>query len=384
MIAVLDDSTDSPGTHALVIGISAYEHLVGTKGVTSEQGQESGLGQLTAPARSASCFANWLMDGYRRKDAPLKSLRVLLAPVSEDEVPENLKHLLGSGSIPNRKNVGQAFSQFRIAAASHPDNVAIVYVAGHGIQFTTTGAVLLLNDFADPDHEHERYRGAVDMRAMHESMTYDDNAKSQFWFVDICRQRPPEASEFEKLAGVLKHDKKIIGAVPCSPLFLAASTGEQAFARIGQLTLFCEALMLALAEGHAASSEGERASPWLVTTSGLQMFLRRTVKLLADERDESQLTECTGVFNDEIFHECVSAPAVDLTVQVKSGLPAFDYMAKISQLDRILFDNHCEWPLNTRVPAGLYKIEVTTLSTSEKDSDHLNLTPPSRLRELPL
>lgn len=385
MTAVIDDSSGSPGTHALIIGVSAYDYLLGgSKCGCSEQGSDSGLGQLTAAARSADRFATWLMNDYRRKGFPLRSLRVLLSPTTEDEVSESLKGKLGEDSIPTRENVANAFRKFKNAAASHPDNIAIVYVAGHGVQFTNTGAVLLLSDFAHPDHEEERYRGAVDMRAMHESMTYSSGARSQFWFVDICRQRAPEAREFEELAGVLKYDKGISGAVACSPLFLSASTGEQAFAKPGELTLFCEALMQALAEGNAASSDGERSSPWLVSTSGLQMYLRKTVALLAEERDENQWIECTGIFNDEIFHECEKAPEVDLTIKVKDGMIGDNYSAKLSQLERILYDNHSTWPLITRIPAGLYKIEVTTLATKQTDSDNLKLAPPSRLKELPL
>lgn len=385
MTAVIDDSSGSPGTHALIIGVSAYDHLLGTReGECSEQGSDSGLGQLTAAARSASRFATWLMNDYRRKGFPLRSLRVLLSPATEDEVSENLKDKLEKDSIPTRDNVASAFREFKKAAARNPNNIAIVYVAGHGVQFTNTGAVLLLSDFAHPNHEEERYRGAVDMRAMHESMTYTNGARSQFWFVDICRQRAPDAKDFEELAGVLKFNKDICGAAACSPLFLSASTGEQAFAKPGKLTLFCEALMLALVEGHAASSDGERSSPWLVSTSGLQMYLRKTVDLLAGHDDEKQLIECTGIFNDEVFHECEKAPEVDLTIQIKDGMIGAHYSAKLSHLDRVLYDNHTAWPLCTKIPAGLYKIEVTTLTTNEKDSDNLKLAPPRRLKELPL
>lgn len=385
MTAVIDDSSCDPGTHALIIGVSAYAHLLGaSEGEYSEQGSDSGLGQLTAAARSASRFATWLMNDYRRKGFPLRSLRVLLSPATEDEVSDNLKDKLKKDSIPTRDNVATAFRQFKKAAARNPSNIAIVYVAGHGVQFTNTGAVLLLRDFAHPDHEEERYRGAVDMRAMHESMTYTNGARSQFWFVDICRQRAPDAKEFEELAGILKFNKDICGAAACSPLFLSASTGEQAFAKPGKLTLFCEALMSALVEGHAASSDGERSSPWLVSTSGLQMYLRKAVDLLAEHNDERQLIECTGIFNDEVFHECEKAPDVDLTIQIKDGMIGAHYSAKLSHLGRVLYENHTAWPLCTRIPAGLYKIEVTTLTNNEKDSDNLKLAPPSRMKELPL
>lgn len=389
MTAVIDDSSHAPGTHALIIGVSAYDHLMGSsEGGCSEQGLDSGLRQLSAAARSASRFATWLMDNYRRRDFPLRSLRVLLSPATEDEVSDNLKDNLKENSTPTRDNVAAAFREFKKAAARNPDNIAIVYVAGHGVQFTNTGAVLLLKDFAHPDHEEERYRGAVDMRAMHESMTYTNGARSQFWFVDICRQRAPDAKEYDELAGVLKFDKAInkgnSGAATCSPIFLSASSGEKAFAKPGKLTLFCEALMSALVEGNAASSDGERSSPWLVSTSGLQMYLRQTVELLATCNDEKQIIECTGIFNDEVFHECEKAPDVNLTIKIRDGLNGNDYSAKLSCLDRTLYENHTKWPLCDRIPAGIYKIEVITLTTSERDSDNLKLSPPSRIKELPL
>ncbi|MGY2796127.1 hypothetical protein ACVWV0_000303 [Ewingella americana] len=389
MTAVIDDSSNDPGTHALIIGVSAYDYLIGFKGgECSKQGLDSGLGQLSAAARSASQFATWLMNNYRREGFPLRSLRVLLSPAAEEEVSENLKDKLKENSIPTRDNVATAFEEFQNATARNKNNIAIVYVAGHGVQFTNTGAVLLLKDFAHPNHARERYRGAVDIRAMHESMTYTRGARSQFWFVDICRKRASDASEYEKLAGVLEFDipnnKGGSGASACSPLFLSASSGEQAFARPGKLTLFCEALMSALVEGHAASSDGERRSPWLVSTSGLQIYLRNTVKLLAARHEEKQLIECTGIFNDEVFHECEKAPDVDLTIQIKDGMNSDNYSARLSQLDDVLYDNHTTWPLHAKIPAGIYKIEVMTLTTNKRDSDNLKIAPPSRMKEIPL
>ncbi|WP_162864009.1 hypothetical protein [Pseudomonas viridiflava] len=114
------------------------------------------------------------------------------------------------------------------------------------------------------------------------------------------------------------------------------------------------------------------------------MYLQKTVALLAKERDENQCIECTGIFNDEIFHECEKAPEVDLTIKIKDGMIGDDYIAKLSQLEKILYNNHSTWPLVARIPAGLYKIEVTTLATKQIDSDYLKLAPPSRLKELPL
>ena len=85
---------------------------------------------------------------------------------------------------------------------------------------------------------------------MHESMTYTNRGAASVLVCGYMQAKELRMlKEFEELAGVLKFNKVIntgsSGATICSPLFLAASSGEQAFAKPGKLTLFCEALMSA-------------------------------------------------------------------------------------------------------------------------------------------
>jgi hypothetical protein len=51
-------AVDGPATHALVIGVGAYPHLIGGTGRTK---YNDGMGQLTSPPISARLFASWLM-----------------------------------------------------------------------------------------------------------------------------------------------------------------------------------------------------------------------------------------------------------------------------------------------------------------------------------
>ncbi|HET6478699.1 MAG TPA: hypothetical protein VFG35_01480 [Actinoplanes sp.] len=61
-------------THALVIGVSAYDHL------PSVGAGPFGLSQLGSTAIGAYRFAVWLRDHYRNPDAPLATIRLLLSP----------------------------------------------------------------------------------------------------------------------------------------------------------------------------------------------------------------------------------------------------------------------------------------------------------------
>ena len=68
--------------------------------------------------------------------------------------------------------------------------MAFVYIAGHGIQLNKRGAVVLLNDFGDPDHATE-LQGAIDVVGCHDGMEENGIAQNQIWFCDAagkCRR----------------------------------------------------------------------------------------------------------------------------------------------------------------------------------------------------
>jgi hypothetical protein len=384
MTSLIPEDLSLPGTHALVIGVSAYEFLNGGANC-SPQGRAFRIGQLSAAARSASEFAAWLMNGYNRPGRPLRSLRVLLSPSPNETIEPTVQALLKGDWQATRKNVDITFTHFRDAVGSHEENVAIVYVVGHGVQFSKNGAVLLLNDFADPMHRYETYTGAVDMRWMHDAMNQQSGvAQTQFWFVDVCRDLPEELEKYGILGGVKGGDVARTGSAKSSPLFLSASPGQGAFAKTNGLTLFCDALLRGLKEGHAARSEGERNSPWRVSVNTLLQYLPDAVKALAGAGEKTQDVECTGKMTNAVLHECVTPPDVDLTISIRSGHNNSNYSASLKHRGTTLYKGYSSWPLTARVRAGLYAIEVTTLSPPGIDEDCLNLQPPVNEKELPL
>ena len=176
------------------------------------------------------------IDEYRNPDAPLASVRVLLSPTDGEELNPRVAGELAGPSPATRDSVVSEFDEFRQGCRENPDNVAFVYFAGHGIQLNKRGAVVLFHDFGVMGKGNKLY-GAIDVAGCRDAMDESGNAHHQIWFSDACRQLPDIARKFESLSGAYKADEGI-GQVDASPLFLASSARESAFAAVGGTTIF--------------------------------------------------------------------------------------------------------------------------------------------------
>ena len=124
------DIGDLPSVHALVIGVSAYDHLQDGVGPTTAEPLLAGLGQLSAAATSATRVAQWLRDHFDYPGVRLGSVRLLASP-TPGELP------LPGGVTPPAATfdgVRRAVAAWRNDAREAPGNVTLLYVAGHGIQ----------------------------------------------------------------------------------------------------------------------------------------------------------------------------------------------------------------------------------------------------------
>jgi len=149
----------SPGTHALIIGVSDYPFADGPN--ASALGASFELENLTTAARSASEVAAWLRNEYCNPDVPLASLRVLLSPAAGESIHPDIAADLSGPAPATRAAVEAELRQFRYDCRRNPQNAAFVYIAGHGIQLNKRGAVVLLHDFGDPTHLNEPIPGTV-------------------------------------------------------------------------------------------------------------------------------------------------------------------------------------------------------------------------------
>ncbi len=132
------------GTHALVIGVSAYDHLPPPEG---EPKEPWGLVQLQSAATAALKFAEWLNEHYRSgEDAQLQSLRVLLSP-SKDEYGR-LVERLGGAPTATRENVYQALVSWAADLERFVGSTSLIYLAGHGVYANGAQRNLLLQDLS--------------------------------------------------------------------------------------------------------------------------------------------------------------------------------------------------------------------------------------------
>ncbi|MGB5487341.1 MAG: hypothetical protein WBN06_08130 [Lysobacterales bacterium] len=380
MPSLIPEDLSAPGTHALVIGVSAYRHF--DDGIDpTPNGIETGMEQLTAAARSASEFAAWLLQEYSRDTAPLKSLRVLLSPSDGEEVQPDIAALLGDDSAATIANVKAELAGFKAAADTHLDNTLVVYVAGHGVQLTKNGAIVLLNDFGAAAHLN-KLEGAIDMAGVHAGMNHPNTAKTQFWFVDSCRQKPLIARRFESLEGALKLSVPV-GDTEASPLFLAATTGKEAFAFVDGVTVFNKALMWALKGGVATGPEDNGIDKWHIPVTNLIKSLPEKVKSLALAESADQSVDIAGKIHEAIFHQFPDAPQVDLSIDLIPSEAKTSCTGTLKRDATIpVIEDFADWPMHEKLDAGLYLLNVKAEAPFTNRDQILQLVPPEKSTEV--
>lgn len=379
MPSLIPEDLTQPGTHALIVGVSAYLHL--EDGIApTPTGIAFQMEQLSAAARSASEFAAWLLKDYRCDRAPLRSLRVLLSPSPGEVVHPDIAALLNGDFSATRANVSTALGEFRNACNANTDNVAIVYIAGHGVQLSKHGAIVLLHDFGSSAFLNE-LDGAIDMAGVHGGMNHPNTARTQFWFVDACRQKPAIARRFETL------DKSPItlaeptGTTETSPLFLAATTGKEAYARVGGVTLFNEALLWAL-KGNAAIGPEGNVNNWHVPVTSLIRLLPDRVLFLATREGVEQSVDIAGKIHDAVFHVYTVPPNVDLSIVLSPAEAIGVTTGSLKFKGSIpIVENYSAWPLQQSVGAGLYSIDIQTSDPYKPKFDILDVRPPEKRAE---
>jgi len=363
-----------PGTHGLIIGISFYPHITGGSDPT-QQGESFQLDQLTTAARSASEFAGWLLNEYHNVMAPLKSLRVLLSPSPGEMLNSTIQSLLPVEYSATRARVEQDLAEFRDACDSDPKNVAFVYVAGHGVQMTKHGSVLLLEDFAATG-QLTHLHGAIDMAAVHAGMNHPSTAQTQFWFIDTCRQKPAIARRFETLTGAIVLSEPN-GNAETSPMFLASTTGSLAYGRLGGESLFNEALMWALRSAGAAEGPTENDDYWRVTVTRLIKVLPDRVKELAAAFGASQSVDVAGKVHEATVHTYPETPNVELQISLTPEDAENSSKADLVQGDGVvILGHHEQWPLIATVEAGLYTLSVNATGPYKSRMNILDVKPP--------
>jgi hypothetical protein len=275
---------DRATVHALVIGVSKYDYLPGGAGPVTDKALLAGLGQLSAAATAATRIANWLRDNFEYPNVQLGSVRLLASP-SPGELP-----LAGGANPPpaTSDEVKKALTRWRRDARGTPGNITLLFVAGHGIQTSNEGGILLLQDVGHPDSEP--LDRALDVAAIRLGMVADPTDPEtstppvQYYFYDACRVQPAGLPNYQELKAGIGSDIPRGPAPDMSWVLWGSRSRDYALADPEtKTTLFSKALIDCLESRAPADKDGRTVRFGL-----FQLTLEEVVDELASAADEQQ------------------------------------------------------------------------------------------------
>ena len=260
---------ESPRLHAFIIGVGDYPHLVAGTGHPAVS--NFGLQQLTTTTITAKRIAQWLREEYVNPAVPLGSIELLLSP-SEHPQGASVSNEQATMAI-----VADVFKKWFARCHKHQGNIAFFYFAGHGI--STASLYLLLSNFGDAN-ENNLWENCIDFDGMRLGMR-SNNADTQLFFVDACREKPIDA-----LAQLNPNGKALVSAgifdrVAASAVYYAAADGLQAYGPQNDVTFFATAVLDSL-EGAGALQKNSR---WVVDTFMLGSALGHVMNALSVENN---------------------------------------------------------------------------------------------------
>ncbi len=272
----------TPGTFAVVIGVSHYAHLDGS-------GASLGLGQLEVSALTAFRVFNWLVDDYHVDGCPLARCWLLLSPTEKERAfePAMSTHLCE----PTFEHCEAAIGWWESHMAALPPDAAkasrgVFFFSGHGLEQMRGQPVLIPSDYLRPPNR--TWNRALSMRNLASGLAAS-KVPLQLFLLDACRDAPllPNGA---RLTGtdVLPETAPQSRRPYFSPILYATSSGQQAFQQPSPeqgLSLFGKALLDGLA-GKPDLVLQDAGTSALVNLFPLQEFTRARV-IEALEKDQA-------------------------------------------------------------------------------------------------
>ena len=170
-----------PGIHALVIGVSNYSSSDEDDKRRARKVKPI-FADIPGVAVGAIRFAQYLKSGFGSpRSVPLHTVRLLLSPVDDETryLPE-----FDRWKLAEFWNVVDALEDWSTDCDSHSDNLAVLYIAGHGA-VTGEGAQNVF--LSEANRIRDRYAASVNLAAVQKTMK-SYKAKSNLYIFDCCAQ----------------------------------------------------------------------------------------------------------------------------------------------------------------------------------------------------
>lgn len=246
------DPAPAGGLHAILVGVSEYQHLPppGTAG----SARSLGMQQLQSPALSAYRIAQWLVKNAASLKKPLATVRLLLSPSDLEMATEPaLKRDADKFVRPTWQAVSAAVTNWRADADHGPDGpngMTLFLYSGHGVQLTRESTVMLFENFGQPvggafNHSTELSNIVAGMNPSQDAVNLPGE---QFYFIDACRSQLNTADLLNAEPAIIFDDRP--GPDQRSrPVYFATAGGMQAYGNPGEMSFFTRALLIALETG---------------------------------------------------------------------------------------------------------------------------------------
>lgn len=258
---VHEEVVTGPATYAIVIGVGEYPHLIG--GSASLSPNNDGMGQLTSPPVSARAVAEWLIQNYRNPKQPLASVSLLLSETPTQDFENPKTHQRYQTETATYDNVDEAIGKWALQGRKHAGSLLIFYFCGHGIA-QGSDMSLLMSDYGR--NELAPLKHAIDFRRFRLGMTRNLPSR-QIYFIDACRANSDTLIESFGNAGQVPIGSGS-ASVAEAPVYFATLSGENAFGKPNEVSVFTDALLKGL--NGSGSDDNEEVGQWRVTTSRLK------------------------------------------------------------------------------------------------------------------
>lgn len=341
------DHPDAPGTHALIVGIGNYTYLLG--GAEEVRPNRLPLAQLTSSPVSAYAVVDWMLGTNTYAGHPEAKLNNPAAPLATvDLLVSEASPAADPASIPTMANLKTAINQWVARCNTHSDNVAFLYLCGHGLK--VRDLVLLTSDFGKPG-ELSIWNQALSLDSIRLGMR-KCSAQSQFMFFDCCRSYPIAFTDVFA-TGNQMFDALMDHADNRNYLAMNSTLeGSQAFGTAGEPSHFTKALL----EGLSGFASENRGGGWVVTNSSLASATHRIMRFDSGASVNRQLvvSEAPG---DATLHVLRGLPKVKTRVQC---LPPVPVIPVTYQLKRSGLVHHeaINQPLRADIEPGEWRVEM--------------------------
>lgn len=375
----------TPATHALVIGVGYYRHLVDGP-EPRDKGVHLGLSNLQSPPLSAETFARWLLGadgspggGQRNPNAPLETLEVLIS--SRNPICLDLNGKSHEVERATHRTVGEGFDRWLAKVQSNDSNVGVLYFCGHGIMGNGPEHYLLLDDHgASKNRPFEM--GSFDITSTVRALERAVPAQL-YVFVDACRTTSRKVTDMigSKPRPLLEEVTTTQNINRGMTQVDASSEGMSAYGDSNSVSRFTDTLLRAL-KGFSGVPE-PRTKKWLVNGEALSQALPKLLALVNTER-KGKPQACSprrSGLVDIPLHVRDEPPIVNVAVEIQPE--------KFQTLGTFVMENLVDrgrprlggrpgvWHIDA--PRGHYTIRVLSESKSfpDHDSGEHHVDPPT-------